>query len=148
MFSNARLIWVNVSSQVKVETERGIYFYTSTVFQEYRESYMTTDLSNVSAIHPHDLEKTRPARSKKRNKQELRQVPQIERMLVNSGMHLFKFWFSVSRQEQLRRFHVRRHDPLKHWKLSPVDIESLNRREEYTSEKSSMFFYTDTADAP
>jgi polyphosphate kinase len=78
----------------------------------------------------------------------LRQVPQLERMLVNSGIHLFKYWFSVSRQEQLRRFHARRHDPLKHWKLSPIDIESLDRWEEYTSEKSSMFFYTDTADAP
>jgi polyphosphate kinase len=78
----------------------------------------------------------------------LRQVPQIERMLVNSGMHLFKFWFSVSRQEQLRRFHSRSHDPLKHWKLSPIDIESLSRWEEYTNEKSAMFFYTDTADSP
>ncbi|TCK17829.1 polyphosphate kinase 2 [Thiogranum longum] len=78
----------------------------------------------------------------------LRQVPQIERMLVNSGMHLFKFWFSVSRQEQLRRFHARRHDPLKQWKLSPIDLESLNRWDEYTREKNTMFFYTDTADAP
>ena len=67
----------------------------------------------------------------------LRQVPQIERMLVNSGIHLFKFWFSVSR-----------HDPLKQWKLSPIDIESLDMWEEYTNEKSAMFFYTDTADSP
>ena len=78
----------------------------------------------------------------------LRQVPQIERMLVNSGIHLFKFWFSVSRQEQLRRFHARRHDPLKQWKLSPIDIESLDMWEEYTNEKSAMFFYTNTADSP
>jgi len=78
----------------------------------------------------------------------LRQVPQVERMLVNSNIHLFKFWFSVSRQEQLRRFHARQHDPLKHWKLSPIDIESLDKWDEYTNEKSAMFFYTDTADAP
>lgn len=78
----------------------------------------------------------------------LRQVPQLERMLVNSGIHLFKFWFSVSRQEQLRRFHARRHDPLKHWKLSPIDIESLDKWDEYTNQKSAMFFYTDTADSP
>jgi len=78
----------------------------------------------------------------------LRQVPQLERMLVNSGLNLFKFWFSVSRQEQLRRFHSRRHDPLKHWKLSPIDLESLDMWDEYTNEKSAMFFYTDTADAP
>jgi polyphosphate kinase 2 (PPK2 family) len=49
----------------------------------------------------------------------MRQTPQLERMLVNSGIHLFKFWFSVSREEQLRRFISRRDDPLKHWKLSP-----------------------------
>jgi len=78
----------------------------------------------------------------------LRQVPQVERMLVNSGIHLFKFWFSVSRQEQLRRFHARQHDPLKHWKLSPIDLESLDKWDDYSKERDAMFFYTDTADAP
>ncbi|MES0370871.1 MAG: polyphosphate kinase 2 [Mariprofundaceae bacterium] len=78
----------------------------------------------------------------------LRQTPQLERMLVNSGLHLFKFWFSVSRHEQLRRFHSRTHDPLKHWKLSPIDIQSLDRWESYTEAKNAMFFHTDTADAP
>jgi polyphosphate kinase len=78
----------------------------------------------------------------------LRQAPQLERMLVNSGIHVFKYWFSVSRQEQLRRFHSRRHDPLKHWKLSPIDLQSLDRWDDYTDAKSTMFFYTDTADAP
>lgn len=78
----------------------------------------------------------------------LRQCPQLERMLVNSGIIKFKYWFSVSRQEQLRRFHSRRHDPLKHWKLSPIDLQSLDLWEQYTSAKDEMFFYTDTADAP
>lgn len=78
----------------------------------------------------------------------LRQAPQLERMLVNSGITLFKFWFSVSRYEQLRRFHSRKLDPLKQWKLSPIDIESLGKWEEYTKAKEAMFFYTDTADAP
>ncbi len=78
----------------------------------------------------------------------LRQVPALERMLVNSGLILFKYWFSVSRQEQLRRFHSRHHDPLKHWKLSPIDIESLGKWDEYTAAKKSMLFHTDTADAP
>ena len=73
---------------------------------------------------------------------------QLERMLVNSGMHLFKFWFSVSREEQLRRFISRRDDPLKHWKLSPVDIESLDRWDDYTEAKNTMFFHTHTGDAP
>ena len=78
----------------------------------------------------------------------LRQAPQLERMLVNSNITLRKYWFSVSRQEQLRRFHSRRHDPLKHWKLSPIDIQSLDKWDEYTEAKNAMFFYTDTADAP
>jgi polyphosphate kinase len=78
----------------------------------------------------------------------LRQTPQLERMLVNSGLHLFKYWFSVSRHEQLRRFHGRTHDPLKQWKLSPIDIQSLDRWEDYTKAKQAMFFYTSTADAP
>ena len=78
----------------------------------------------------------------------MRQTPELERMLVNSGIHLFKFWFSVSREEQLRRFLSRRDDPLKHWKLSPVDIESLDRWDDYTEAKNAMFFHTHTGDAP
>ncbi|MFO1352971.1 MAG: polyphosphate kinase 2 [Gammaproteobacteria bacterium] len=78
----------------------------------------------------------------------LRQTPLLERMLVNSGVLLFKYWFSVSRDEQLRRFISRRDDPLKHWKLSPIDIKSLDRWDDYTEAKKAMFFHTDTADAP
>ncbi|MDC7701742.1 polyphosphate kinase 2 [Vogesella indigofera] len=78
----------------------------------------------------------------------MRQTPQLERMLVNSGTHLFKFWFSVSREEQLRRFISRRDDPLKHWKLSPIDIQSLDKWDDYTEAKKAMFFHTDTGDAP
>jgi polyphosphate kinase 2 len=78
----------------------------------------------------------------------LRQAPSLERMLVNSGLQLFKYWFSVSRCEQLRRFQSRKQDPLKQWKLSPVDMESLERWNDYTKAKEAMFFYTDTADSP
>jgi polyphosphate kinase 2 len=78
----------------------------------------------------------------------LRQAPQFERMMVNSGIRVFKYWFSVSREEQLRRFISRRDDPLKHWKLSPIDIKSLDLWDEYTEAKKAMFFHTDTADAP
>ena len=78
----------------------------------------------------------------------LRQAPALERMLVNSGLQMFKYWFSVSRCEQLRRFHARKLDPLKQWKLSPIDLESLGRWDEYTKAKEAMFFYTDTADSP
>ncbi len=78
----------------------------------------------------------------------LRQTPQLERMLVTSGMLVFKYWFSVTRQEQLRRFHARKYDPLKQWKLSPIDLQSLGKWEDYTEARKTMFFHTDTADAP
>lgn len=78
----------------------------------------------------------------------LKQAPLVEEMLVESGITLFKFWFSVSRAEQLRRFLSRSHDALKQWKLSPVDIESLGKWDEYTKVKNSMFEATDTEHAP
>ena len=78
----------------------------------------------------------------------MRQVPDLEQMLVRSGAMLFKYWFSVTRPEQRRRFESRQRDPLKRWKLSPVDKASFNKWDEYTEAKEAMFFYTDTADAP
>ena len=78
----------------------------------------------------------------------MRQAPEVERMLVRSGILFYKLWFSVSRNEQFRRFQGRRHDPLKQWKLSPIDMASLDKWQNYTEAKDAMFFYTDTADAP
>jgi polyphosphate kinase 2 len=78
----------------------------------------------------------------------MRQTPDLERMLVRSGMLLFKYWFSVTREEQLRRFNSRENEPLKKWKLSPIDRESLDKWDDYTEAKEAMFFHTDTADAP
>jgi len=76
------------------------------------------------------------------------QVPEFERQLIRSGIHLIKFWFSVSRAEQRRRFKERKVHPLKQWKLSPVDLASLDKWDEYTQAKEAMFSRTDTADAP
>lgn len=78
----------------------------------------------------------------------IRQAPLFERQLVSSGIHLIKFWFSVSRKEQHRRFKEREIHPLKQWKLSPIDLASLDKWNEYTKAKEAMFFETDTADAP
>lgn len=78
----------------------------------------------------------------------MRQAPQFERQLVRSGVHLIKFWFSVSREEQRRRFKERKAHPLKQWKLSPIDLASLDKWDDYTKAKEAMFFETDTADAP
>lgn len=78
----------------------------------------------------------------------MRQVPDLERMLARSGILLFKYWFSVTHAEQIQRFSQRQGDPLKHWKLSSIDEQSRDKWAEYTEAKESMFFYTDTADAP
>ncbi len=78
----------------------------------------------------------------------LRQAPELERMLTNSGIIVFKYWFSVSRTEQFRRFKSRQNDPLKQWKLSPVDMASLSRWHEYSKAKDAMMFNTDTKDCP
>jgi polyphosphate kinase 2 (PPK2 family) len=78
----------------------------------------------------------------------MRQCPELERMLVRSGIRLYKYWFSVTREEQLHRFNSRSQDPLKQWKLSPIDKASLDKWDDYTEAKEAMFFYTDTADAP
>jgi polyphosphate kinase 2 len=78
----------------------------------------------------------------------MRQAPEFERQLVRSGVHVIKFWFSVSRKEQRRRFKEREGHPLKQWKLSPIDTASLDKWDDYTRCKEAMFFETDTADAP
>ncbi|WP_370399255.1 polyphosphate kinase 2 [Sulfitobacter sp. JB4-11] len=78
----------------------------------------------------------------------MRQTPEFERMLTRSGIKLFKYWFSVTQNEQKKRFASRETDPLKRWKLSPIDRASLDKWSDYTEAKEAMFFYTDTADAP
>jgi polyphosphate kinase len=78
----------------------------------------------------------------------MREAPDFERMLVRSGLHLTKFWFSVTRSEQRTRFVIRRVDPVRQWKLSPIDIKSLDKWDAYTDAKDAMFHYTDTQWAP
>ncbi len=78
----------------------------------------------------------------------MRETPEFERHLVRSGVHLVKFWFSVSRAEQRRRFKERQAHPLKQWKLSPIDMSSLDKWDDYTRAKEAMFLHTDTSDAP
>lgn len=78
----------------------------------------------------------------------MREAPEIERMMVRNGILLYKYWFSVTREEQLRRFRARESEPLKKWKLSAIDRLSLDKWDDYTEAKEAMFFYTDTADAP
>jgi polyphosphate kinase len=78
----------------------------------------------------------------------MREAPEFERHLVRSGIHVFKFWFSVSQSEQRRRFKERESHPLKQWKLSPIDMASLDKWDDYTRAKEAMFMNTDTPDSP
>lgn len=84
----------------------------------------------------------------KQYKEFMRQAPEFEKHLINSDTILIKFWFSVSQEEQLKRFKARETHPLKQWKLSPIDRASLDKWDDYTTAKEAMFFYTDTAQSP
>ncbi len=78
----------------------------------------------------------------------LRQTPIFEQMLIDDGIILRKYWFSVSDDEQLRRFQSRRNDPVRQWKLSPMDLESVYRWEDYSRAKDQMMVHTDTPNSP
>ena len=78
----------------------------------------------------------------------MRQCPELERMVSRSGIEIIKFWFSISRNEQYRRLQARMTDPLKQWKISDIDLASLDKWDNYTEAKEAMFFYTDTKDSP
>ena len=84
----------------------------------------------------------------KEYKEFMRSCPEFERMIVRSGIILLKYWFSVSDDEQERRFQKRVTDTAKHWKLSPMDMESRDRWVEYSKAKDEMFFYTDIEEVP
>ena len=81
-------------------------------------------------------------------KQFLAEAPEFEASLVRDGIALFKFWLTLGHAMQLKRFHARRHDPLKSWKLSPIDLASLSKWDEYTAAREEMFDHTHTKPAP
>ncbi|GIS54753.1 hypothetical protein Ct9H90mP29_17950 [bacterium] len=78
----------------------------------------------------------------------LQTCPEFERMVISSGTQLIKYWFSVSAEEQMKRFKARAADPTKGWKLSPMDLESVNRWDDYSKAKDNMFEHTDTPYSP
>jgi len=128
------------------EVERGQWY-----FQRYVEHLPTAGeivLFDRSWYNRSGVERVMGFCSEAEYDEFLRQVPEFERNLVRSGIHVIKFWFSVSREEQRRRFKEREAHPLKQWKLSPVDLASLDKWDDYTRAKEAMFFHTDTADSP
>jgi len=128
------------------DTERGQWY-----FQRYVQHLPTAGeiaLFDRSWYNRAGVERVMGFCSQEEYQEFMRQAPEFERNLVRSGVHLIKFWFSVSREEQRRRFKEREVHPLKQWKLSPIDLASLDKWDDYTQAKESMFFYTDTADSP
>jgi polyphosphate kinase 2 len=128
------------------EVERGQWY-----FQRYISELPTTGeivLFDRSWYNRAGVERVMGFCSEEEYREFLRQTPEFERNLVRSGIHLIKFWFSVSRNEQRRRFKERKVHPLKQWKLSPIDLASLDKWDDYTKAKEAMFFATDTADSP
>jgi polyphosphate kinase 2 len=128
------------------DVERGQWY-----FQRYIEHFPTAGeivMFDRSWYNRAGVERVMGFCSNEEYREFMRQAPEFERNLVRSGIHLIKFWFSVSKDEQRRRFRERKAHPLKQWKLSPVDLSSLDKWEAYTKAKEAMFFNTDTADAP
>ncbi len=128
------------------ETERGQWY-----FQRYIEHLPTRGeivLFDRSWYNRAGVERVMGFCSDAEYDEFLRQTPEFERQLVRSGVRLFKFWFSVSRSEQRRRFKEREAHPLKHWKLSPIDKASLDKWDDYTHAKEAMFVHCDTSDSP
>ena len=128
------------------ESERGQWY-----FQRYVQHLPTAGeivLFDRSWYNRAGVERVMGFCSEAEYQQFIHQAPLFERQLVQSGVHLIKFWFSVSRKEQRRRFKERELHPLKQWKLSPIDLASLDKWDDYTKAKEAMFFETDTADAP
>ena len=135
-----------VALEKPTETERGQWY-----FQRYVEHLPTAGeivLFDRSWYNRAGVERVMGFCNPGEYDEFMRQCPDFERHLVRSGIHLIKFWFSVSRAEQRRRFKERKAHPLKQWKLSPIDMASLDKWDEYTRAKEAMFLHTDTSDSP
>lgn len=135
-----------VALEKPTETERGQWY-----FQRYARQLPTSGeivFFDRSWYNRAGVEKVMDFCSEQEYMEFVSQAPAFEGMLLRSSISLIKFWFSVSREEQLRRFVSRITDPLKQWKISPMDLASLSRWREYTESKESMFFFTDGPECP
>lgn len=135
-----------VALEKPTETEKGQWY-----FQRYVQHLPTAGeivLFDRSWYNRAGVEHVMNFCTEKEYQEFMREAPEFERNLVRSGIYVIKFWFSVSKNEQRRRFKERQNHPLKQWKLSPIDTASLDKWDAYTQAKEAMFFNTDTADAP
>jgi polyphosphate kinase 2 len=135
-----------VALEKPTEAERGQWF-----FQRYIQHLPSAGelvLFDRSWYNRAGVEKVMGFCSDLEYQEFIQQVPEFEKLLVRNGTYLIKFWFSVSQDEQNRRFRERRVHPLKQWKLSPIDMASIDKWDQYTQAKEFMFLHTDTAEAP
>ena len=135
-----------VALEKPTDTERGQWY-----FQRYIEHLPTHGeivLFDRSWYNRAGMERVMGFCTTEEYQEFMKQAPEFERHLVRSGIHLVKFWFSVSQKEQRHHFREREAHPLKQWKLSPIDKASLDKWDDYTRAKEAMFFETDTADSP
>ncbi|MCT9000067.1 polyphosphate kinase 2 [Chelativorans intermedius] len=136
----------NVALPKPTETERGQWY-----FQRYAAQlptageFVTFDRSwyNRGVVEP-----VMGFCTPEEHERFLAEAPQFERMIVNDGIHLFKFWLNIGRETQLKRFHARRHSPLKHWKFSAIDMAAMEKWDEITRMRDLMIERTHTEHAP
>ncbi len=135
-----------VALEKPTDTERGQWY-----FQRYVQHLPTAGeivLFDRSWYNRAGVERVMGFCTDEEYREFMREAPEIEKNLLRSGIYVIKFWFSVSRDEQRRRFKEREVLPLKQWKLSPIDLASLDKWDDYTAAKEAMFFHTDTSESP
>jgi polyphosphate kinase len=128
------------------ETERGQWY-----FQRYVATFPTAGefvLFDRSWYNRAGVEPVMGFCTPEQYEKFLKATPRFEKMIVSDDIQLFKFWLNIGREMQLKRFHDRRHDPLKVWKLSPMDIAALNKWDDYTEKRDRMLTETHTDQAP
>ncbi len=136
----------NVALSKPTETERGQWYYQRYVAQfPTSGEFVTFDRSwyNRAGVEP-VMGFCTPEQYEKF----LDQTPDFERMIVNEGIHFFKFWLDIGQEMQLKRFHERRHSPLRNWKFSPIDVAGMTKWGDYTEKRDVMFERTHTPHAP
>jgi len=128
------------------ETERGQWY-----FQRYLAHLPTAGDMSIferSWYNRAGVERVMGFCTPEESQKFLREAPQVEAALLRDGVRFFKFWLTIGRETQLKRFHARRHDPLKVWKLSEIDIAAIGKWDAYSAAAEDMFAQTHTADSP
>ena len=128
------------------EAERGQWYFQRYVCHFPTDGDMT--MFDRSWYNRAGVEPVMGFCSPEQNELFLQQVPAFEKQIVDDGIAFFKIWLNIGQEMQIKRFHDRRHNPLKSWKLSPIDIKAMNKWDDYTAARDKMLSATDSAHAP